>query len=44
MYYKIILNFDPKMHNMNLPDLQTEHIYDKACHEDAQYQISFLLA
>ena len=38
-----ILNFDPKTCNPVLPDLQTEHISDKACHEDAKYPISFTL-
>ena len=38
-----IPNFDPKTHNRILPDLQTEHISDKAGHEDAKYPISFIL-
>ena len=39
-----ILNFDPKTRYPNIACLlQAEHITDKACHEDAKYQNSFIL-
>ena len=42
--WSIILNFDSKKRvTQILSDLLTEHISDKACHEDSKYLISFIL-
>ena len=38
-----ILNFDDKMRNPDIADLRNEYISNRACHDDAKYQISFIL-